>query len=276
MRMAKTQKATLDPSKISGRCGRLMCCLRYEDTTYEVLRKKLPRKNTWVRTEGGVIGRVVDTQIITQLVKLQVLDGTFQAVANDDIVERNLDAPPKPEPSATPRRASPSGPHLASGSDLARRQKPRPRPGKRRPRARAKCPPRLATATRARPAPARAPIPARVRRRPAAPAARARAATNRRSDAAEGDARRATVDRPAVRAGSRPVRATARTASRLRLAATRAARPVSPARTSRSDGEGADGKSLPAETGPVRARQGRRTLSPREKNSERFRRSDLM
>ena len=40
-RAAKVQKATLDPTKISGRCGRLMCCLRYEDQTYEELRKKL-------------------------------------------------------------------------------------------------------------------------------------------------------------------------------------------------------------------------------------------
>ncbi len=94
MRMAKTQKATLDPSKISGRCGRLMCCLRYEDETYEDLRKRLPRRNTWVRTEDTV-GRVVETQIITQLVRLQVPDGTRVAVGVEDIVERNVE-PPKP------------------------------------------------------------------------------------------------------------------------------------------------------------------------------------
>jgi len=97
MRMAKTQKATLDPSKISGRCGRLMCCLRYEDATYEQLRKNLPRKNKWVRTADGVAGRVVDAQIITQLVKIQLTDSTYQTVANEDIVERNIEAPPKPE-----------------------------------------------------------------------------------------------------------------------------------------------------------------------------------
>jgi len=48
MKSAKIQKATLDPLKISGRCGRLMCCLRYEDETYETLRKKLPKKKTRV------------------------------------------------------------------------------------------------------------------------------------------------------------------------------------------------------------------------------------
>lgn len=72
MRSAKVQKATLDPQKISGRCGRLMCCLRYEDETYESLRKKLPHKKTRVLTDDGE-GFVLNTQILTQLV-LVVLD----------------------------------------------------------------------------------------------------------------------------------------------------------------------------------------------------------
>ena len=97
MRMAKTQKATLDPSKISGRCGRLMCCLRYEDVTYEELRKQLPRKNTWVKTEK-ILGKVVDTQIITQLVRLALLDNTQVVVANEEILERDVPAPPIPPP----------------------------------------------------------------------------------------------------------------------------------------------------------------------------------
>lgn len=66
MRSAKVQKATLDPLKISGRCGRLMCCLRYEDETYEDLRARLPRKKLRVKTEEGW-GIVIDTQILTQL-----------------------------------------------------------------------------------------------------------------------------------------------------------------------------------------------------------------
>ena len=59
--MAKMQKATLDPAKISGYCGRLKCCLRYEDKTYTELKKRLPKKNTTVETEKGK-ARVVDTQ----------------------------------------------------------------------------------------------------------------------------------------------------------------------------------------------------------------------
>ncbi|WP_428389672.1 PSP1 domain-containing protein [Mucisphaera sp.] len=71
MRSAKIQKATLDPQKISGRCGRLMCCLRYEDKTYDELRKKLPHKKTVVETEDG-IGIVLDSQILTQLVLVRI------------------------------------------------------------------------------------------------------------------------------------------------------------------------------------------------------------
>jgi cell fate regulator YaaT (PSP1 superfamily) len=71
MRSAKVQKATLDPQKISGRCGRLMCCLRYEDKTYEELRKKLPHRKTLVETEDG-IGLVLNSQILTQLVLVKI------------------------------------------------------------------------------------------------------------------------------------------------------------------------------------------------------------
>ncbi|QDU71252.1 regulatory iron-sulfur-containing complex subunit RicT [Mucisphaera calidilacus] len=71
MRSAKVQKATLDPQKISGRCGRLMCCLRYEDQTYSELKKNLPHKKTIVETEDG-IGIVIDSQILTQLVLVRI------------------------------------------------------------------------------------------------------------------------------------------------------------------------------------------------------------
>ncbi len=53
MKMAKLQKATLDPTKISGRCGRLKCCLRYEYDTYEALQKDLPPINSDVLTQNG-------------------------------------------------------------------------------------------------------------------------------------------------------------------------------------------------------------------------------
>jgi len=79
MRSAKIQKATLDPLKISGRCGRLMCCLRYEDQTYDDLRKNLPRRKSRVGTPHGP-GEVRDSQILTQLV-LVSLDHNREQVA---------------------------------------------------------------------------------------------------------------------------------------------------------------------------------------------------
>jgi len=84
MRMAKMQKATLDPSKISGYCGRLKCCLRYEDKTYAELKKNLPKKNTIVMTEHGR-GRVIDGQILTQLVVVECEDGRTVAVGVEDL-----------------------------------------------------------------------------------------------------------------------------------------------------------------------------------------------
>ncbi len=84
MRMAKLQKATLDPSKISGYCGRLKCCLRYEDKTYTELKKLLPKKSTRVETEHGN-GKVVNTQILTQLVVVELDNGTRVAVPREEI-----------------------------------------------------------------------------------------------------------------------------------------------------------------------------------------------
>ncbi len=84
MRSAKVQKATLDPKKISGRCGRLMCCLRYEDETYETLRKKLPHKKQVVQTEDG-IGIVLETQILTQLVLVKLEHGPPAAYPLENI-----------------------------------------------------------------------------------------------------------------------------------------------------------------------------------------------
>ena len=71
MRAAKVQKATLDPLKISGRCGRLMCCLRYEDQTYKELKANLPSRNKRVGTSEGP-GVVVDSKILVQLVLVRL------------------------------------------------------------------------------------------------------------------------------------------------------------------------------------------------------------
>ena len=83
MRMAKAQKTTLDPAKISGRCGRLMCCLRFEDKIYAELRKKLPKRGATVQTPKGA-GTVTATQVLKQTVTVDV-DGQRIAFALDEI-----------------------------------------------------------------------------------------------------------------------------------------------------------------------------------------------
>ena len=71
MKSAKQQQVPLDPLKISGRCGRLMCCLRYEDYTYQELRKSLPARKSRVGTSQGP-GIVLDTKILVQLVLVRL------------------------------------------------------------------------------------------------------------------------------------------------------------------------------------------------------------
>ena len=102
MRAAKIQKATLDPLKISGRCGRLMCCLRYEDATYEELRKRLPKNKTRVGTSEGP-GIVVDSKILVQLVlvRLDPPPGAFPGEFGPEIavpVEELMDPDACPAP----------------------------------------------------------------------------------------------------------------------------------------------------------------------------------
>ncbi len=70
MKMAKLQKATLDPTKISGRCGRLKCCLRYEHDTYEEYRKELPPVGSVVITRQGQ-GKVVGQEILSKKLMIQ-------------------------------------------------------------------------------------------------------------------------------------------------------------------------------------------------------------
>lgn len=73
MKMAKLQKATLDPTKISGRCGRLKCCLRYEFDTYEAIQKELPKIGSEVLTRNGRV-KVLNHQIITEQLLVETED----------------------------------------------------------------------------------------------------------------------------------------------------------------------------------------------------------
>jgi cell fate regulator YaaT (PSP1 superfamily) len=87
MRMAKIQKSTLDPSKISGRCGRLKCCLRFEQDVYDEFQKALPTVGTRVLTAKGQ-GRVLAQEILARRVLVEFEDGRRLPVAVDEILTK--------------------------------------------------------------------------------------------------------------------------------------------------------------------------------------------
>ncbi|MCT4685710.1 PSP1 domain-containing protein [Vallitalea sp.] len=72
IKMAKEQNLSLNPTKISGVCGRLMCCLKYEESTYEYLNKHLPNVGDKVITPEGQKGEVLSVNVLRQLVRLVV------------------------------------------------------------------------------------------------------------------------------------------------------------------------------------------------------------
>lgn len=86
IRMAKDQSLSLNPSKISGQCGRLMCCLKYEQDNYEVTLKKLPRVGKEILTPDG-LGTVTEIGVIREKVKVRLRqsDDTY------DVHEYSLD-----------------------------------------------------------------------------------------------------------------------------------------------------------------------------------------
>jgi len=99
MKMAKLQKATLDPTKISGRCGRLKCCLRYEYDTYEDLQRELPPIGADVVTSSGR-ARVLGQEILAQQLLVQMEDNRRLLIAASDV----LSVINRPKGSDEPRR----------------------------------------------------------------------------------------------------------------------------------------------------------------------------
>ena len=72
IKMAKEQNLSLNPTKISGVCGRLMCCLNNEEETYEELNRKLPNVGDYVTTDDGLRGEVHSVNVLRQLVKVLI------------------------------------------------------------------------------------------------------------------------------------------------------------------------------------------------------------
>lgn len=72
IKMAKEQNLSLNPTKISGVCGRLMCCLKNEEETYEYLNSRLPNVGDYVTTDDGFRGEVSSVNVLRQMVKVLV------------------------------------------------------------------------------------------------------------------------------------------------------------------------------------------------------------
>jgi cell fate regulator YaaT (PSP1 superfamily) len=99
-KIAKTQSMSLNPVKISGTCGRLMCCLRYEQEAYEDLVKHVPKTGAFVQTIDGY-GTVTQVNLLRQSVKVR-LDGpgddVVRTYASDEFAEVPGGRPPEGEP----------------------------------------------------------------------------------------------------------------------------------------------------------------------------------
>jgi cell fate regulator YaaT (PSP1 superfamily) len=83
IKMAKDQNLSLNPSKISGLCGRLMCCLKYENDEYETAKEALPDMGEFIDTPHGK-GKVIGLNILERLIQVELKE-------NDRIIEFTLD-----------------------------------------------------------------------------------------------------------------------------------------------------------------------------------------
>jgi len=84
MKMAKLQKSTLDPTKISGRCGRLKCCLRYENDVYVEWQQNLPPIGSTVQTTEGPAS-VISHEILQQKIWIELADQTRKLVPVEQV-----------------------------------------------------------------------------------------------------------------------------------------------------------------------------------------------
>lgn len=102
MKMAKLQKATLDPTKISGRCGRLKCCLRYEYDTYQELQRELPRVGDEVLTRDGR-SKVLSQEILTGELLVETEDNRRVVIMASDVqtvLSKNKEKTAKEKPAS--------------------------------------------------------------------------------------------------------------------------------------------------------------------------------
>ncbi|HEY6838422.1 MAG TPA: stage 0 sporulation family protein, partial [Geobacteraceae bacterium] len=130
VKMAKEQSLALNPSKISGQCGRLLCCLGYEFETYCTLRKCLPKCGKHVQC-GGVSGEVVKLNILEGTVTVRTDDDRLVACKGDDIKPEHVTDRPKKSPKESGKEAPGAKPQEErQGGGKGRRERHREHPDK--------------------------------------------------------------------------------------------------------------------------------------------------
>ncbi len=135
VKFAKEQNLPLNPFKISGICGRLMCCLRYEYEQYKEFNKKAPKKGSWVQTAHGD-GKIVDYNVCREAVVVQIDNGIKYDVPLNEIKGK---AKPKPKDKEEDKPSG-KGPRI-SGNGKKEQENKNKRP-KHRPKSKSKHKPR--------------------------------------------------------------------------------------------------------------------------------------
>lgn len=142
IRMAKEQNLSLNPTKISGVCGRLMCCLKNEEATYQYLNSRLPRSGDTVTLPSGQTGEVASVNVLRQAVKVlvdvddekemqefQVDELTFQPRKRKEKEKKETPHAQDQTPSAAPAGQEPSDAAAAEKPEKRRRTRRRRKGG---------------------------------------------------------------------------------------------------------------------------------------------------
>jgi hypothetical protein len=120
--MAKEQGLALNPNKISGQCGRLLCCLSYEFETYCSMKKCLPKCGRKVQVEGGE-GEIVDQNVLAQTVTVRLGDGKKMEVPADQLENRPA------QPAEAPSRQRSKSDEVPPQRERPKRRPAPPAPG---------------------------------------------------------------------------------------------------------------------------------------------------
>jgi cell fate regulator YaaT (PSP1 superfamily) len=121
--MAKEQNLSLNPTKISGLCGRLMCCLTFEFPTYQELKKDMPKLGKRLVLAGGLEAKVIRQNVLERKLTLALSDGREITCTPEELARME---PRPPEPNQPPANQGEGG---AKGSRRSRRRRRR---GKKR------------------------------------------------------------------------------------------------------------------------------------------------